>query len=240
MTRPLVHSLYWNNIPALVLEKQAAVFRYLEIPLQQCNAHKVRHGVWMNECIDKAAADDILVFCDIDAFPLNLQAYERAVQAATRGEIFGLGQFSNHRKTSEIYAGPMFLAFAKATWERLDRPDMRSSPEYDAGEALSLAARREGVPLRIVKPSACVIPKFALGHEGIFGIGTFYGENDFFHLFESRDAAHERILAAVADDVAAGRALGFANYLCIAEQLQQRPVDTMPPSRKGWLRRLFS
>jgi hypothetical protein len=240
MTRPLVQSLYWNNIPALVLEKQAAVFRRLGIPLQQCNAHKVRHGVWMNECIAQAAADDTLVFCDIDAFPMNLHAYQHAVHIASLGEVFGLGQFSNHRKTSEIYAGPMFLAFSKSTWERLGCPDMRSSPEYDAGEALSLAARREGVTLRIVKPSACVIPKYALGHEGIFGIGTFYGENDFFHLFESRDPAHEQILAAVADDVAAGRALDFANYLCIAERLNQRCIATPPLSPKHWLRRIFS
>ena len=240
MNRPVVQSLHWNNIPALVLEKQASVFRQLDIPLQQDLQHKMRHGVWMNECIARAADDDVLVFCDIDAFPLNRGAYERAVAAAAQGRVFGLAQFSNHRDTTELYAGPMFLAFSKTVWERCGRPDMRSSPGHDAGEALSIAARGAGLPLQIVRPCGCLIPKYALGREGIFGIGTFYGENDFFHLFESRDPAHEEILAAVADDVAAGRPLGFANYLSIAHRLQQSTgaVETRP--QRSWLRRLFA
>jgi len=239
MIRPVVQSLHWNNISATVLEKQAAVFRRLDIPLQQDRQHKLRHGVWMNECIARAASDEVLVFCDIDAFPLHRRAYDDAVEAALQGRVFGLGQFSNHRQTTEVYAGPMFLAFRKSAWEAVGCPDMRSSPEYDAGEALSLAARRAGVSLQLLRPTGCLIPKYALGHQGIFGIGTFYGDNDFFHLFESRDRAHEEILAAVADDVAAGRPLGFADYLCIAGRLQCTATGTNGPARLSWLRRLF-
>lgn len=240
MSQPVAHTLHWDNIPALVLDKQRAVFAALDLPLRQHHVHKMRHGMWMNQRIAESAADDIIVFCDVDAFPMHRQAWDHAMQVASQNAVFGLAQFSNHRPTPEVYAGPMFLAFRKSVWQALGCPDMRSCSGYDAGEALSLEARRQGVGLHLMKPTACVIPKYALGHEGIFGIGTFYGENDFFHLFESRDAAHEKILAAVADDVSAHRPLDFANYLSLGAKQSGNPVEAGRRDRLRWWRRIIS
>jgi hypothetical protein len=231
---PIVVSMYWDNIPLMVLQKQREVFEVLQIPLKQELANGVRHGVWMNDVLRRAGPDDLVVFCDIDAFPLNRAAHEFALAQAQAGSVFGLAQFSNHRPTKDTYAGPMYMALQKGTWERLGRPDMRSSKTFDAAEGLSLAARSQGVPLTLVKPTACLVPKYALGNEGLFGIGTFYGDNDFFHLFESRDQINEQILEAVANDVIAGRPLQFGLYLQIAQASSDASSPLSSAKRGKW------
>ena len=70
----------------------------------------------------------------------------------------------------------------------------------------------------------------------MFGIGTFYGDNDFFHLFESREPAYEQLLVAVADDAIAQRPLQFARYLEAAIALQQ---GTPVKKKRRWWRRLL-
>ena len=218
---PTVFTMHRDNIPDVVLQKQRDVFATLGIALQQEATHRIPHGTWMNDVVQRAASHDIIVFCDIDAFPLKRAAYELAVAHAAQSAIFGLSQFSNHKKTTHTYAGPMFMAFRKQVWEQLGRPDLKSSSAYDAAEGLSVLARQHGVPLVLHKPTATLISKFALGNEGVFGIGSFYGDNDFFHLFESREPAYEQLLVAVADDVIAQRPLQFARYLQVAIALNQ-------------------
>lgn len=228
--------MYWDNIPDNILSKQRAVFAHLDIPLQQERADQKPHGLWMNEVIDRLAPDDIVVFCDIDAFALNRQAFLTAVQQAQEGALYGLAQFSNHKQGTQVYAGPMFMAFRKSMWLQLGSPAMRSSKLHDAAEVMSALARKAG--LRVVMPavSACLIPKWSLGNEGVFGIGTFYGQHDFFHLFESRKPAYEAIFHAVADDVLADRPLNFRHYLEIVEQLQA--AENGQPVHRPWWKRL--
>jgi hypothetical protein len=228
--------MHWDNIPGVILQKQREVFAALGIPLQQHAAHRVAHGTWMNGVVEGMASDDIVIFCDIDAFPLKRAAYDMAVAHAEQGAIFGLSQFSNHKKTTHTYAGPMFMAFRKSVWERLGRPDLKSSSAFDAAEGMSALAREQGVPLVLHKPTSTLISKFALGNEGVFGIGTFYGDNDFFHLFESREPAYEQLLVAVADDAIAQRPLQFARYLEAAIALQQ---GTPVKKKRRWWRRLL-
>ncbi len=86
---------------------------------------------------------------------------------------------------------------------------------------MSALAREQGAAPGAAQPTSTLISKFALGNEGVFGIGTFYGDNDFFHLFESREPAYEQLLVAVADDAIAQRPLQVAQYLEAAIALQQ-------------------
>lgn len=230
--------MHWDNIPSVILQKQREVFAVLGIPLMQEPAHRIPHGTWMNSVVARMAADDIVVFCDIDAFPLKHAAYDMAIAHARQGAIFGLSQFSNHKKTTQTYAGPMFMAFRKQVWEQLGSPDLKSSSAYDAAEGLSALAREKGVPLVLHRPTSTLISKFALGNEGVFGIGTFYGDNDFFHLFESREPAYEQLLVAVADDVIAQRPLQFARYLDAAIALQQGGAPLQKKKRRWWRRLL--
>lgn len=229
---PLVHSMHWDNISKDILHKQKMVFDALKIPLIQCNANNVEHGTWMNSILASCAEDEILVFSDIDAFPLNQDAYYRAVDAAQKGKVFGLAQFSNHKKTKEIYAGPMFMSFSKKTWRALGCPTLERSRDYDAAESLSFNCRTTGSPLELVFPTSTLIPKWALSDRGIFGIGTFYGDCEFFHLFESRKPKYESIFIAIAEDVTNGRPLNFEKYLSISlSENESNPAGT----RRNWI-----
>ena len=225
---PAVYSMHWNNIADVIRIRQKDVFTHLGIELNQENFDQKSHGDWMEDVLKRHDSKDVIVFCDIDAFPLNPRAYHDAVRHAERGAIFGLAQFSNHKKTQEIYAGPMFMAFRKDCWEALGRPAMSSNKQHDAAEGLSVRAREQGVPLIMSSPTSCLIPKWALANKGVFGIGTFYGDCDFFHLFESRKPQYEKIFSAVVSDVVSDKPLDFNKYLQIAEEINGAP----PPVRK--------
>lgn len=222
--------MYWDNIPADILAQQRAVCAHLELPLQQERAHKQPHGAWMNDVLGRYRSDQVVVFCDIDAFPLHRSAYEHAVAQADAGALFGLAQFSNHKPGSDIYAGPMFMALRQGVWQHLGQPDLQRGKLHDAAELLSVQARAAGLPVVLSAPTATLVPRWALGHEGVFGIGTFYGACDFFHLFESRKPAYAALLHAVAQDVLHDQRLNFAHYLTLAQQLQE-PV---PTTRRRW------
>ena len=71
MSLPTVHTMHWDNIPDVVLQKQREVFSTLGVPLQQEAAHRIPHGTWMNSVIERMQSQDIVIFCDIDAFPLK-------------------------------------------------------------------------------------------------------------------------------------------------------------------------
>jgi len=229
---PAVYSMHWNNISKDIRDGQKSVFDCLGIDLIQENADQQSHGTWMNKVIERHAADDIIIFCDIDAFPLTKAAYLDAVRVAQEGDIFGLAQFSNHKEGLDLYAGPMFMAFRKRTWEDLGRPNLKSDKKYDAAEILSVRARQQGINIQLVMPSSCLEPKWALAEQGVFGIGTFYGHCEFFHLFESRQISHETLFSAVVDDVLAGRPLNFHHYLEIVHVAKEKPVT---PRRRNWI-----
>jgi len=61
------------------------------------------------------------------------------------------------------------------------------------------------------------MPVWALAHSGVFGVGTFYGENEFFHLFESRKPYSSDIFSAVASDVINKNPLNFERYLQLSK-----------------------
>lgn len=237
---PKVYSMHWNNISKVIRDGQKSVFEAFNIDLIQENADQQAHGVWMNGVIDRHASEDIIVFCDIDAFPLTNDAYLNAVQAAEAGLVFGLAQFSNHKDGQDLYAGPMFLAFRKRTWEELGRPNMNSNKNHDAAEILSAQARIHDVGVKLVMPSSCLQPKWALAEHGVFGIGTFYGQCEFFHLFESRQISHEALFSAVTEDVVNHRKLNFKQYL---EIIHVEKDKNMTPRKRNWmpkpLRRFF-
>ena len=240
--RVTVYSMYWDNISPALREAQRLVFAALGIPLVQEDANLMPHGEWMTDVLSRHQSDDVVVFCDIDAFPLTLTAYEQAIEAARQGVLFGLAQFSNHKQGQDLYAGPMFMAFRKSVWEALGSPALAADKRYDAAEGLSAVARQRGVQVQMVMPTACLIPKWPLANRGVFGIGTFYGDCEFFHLFESRRAAYEPLLLNVAQDVIQGRKPDFGRYLDLTATVASQPGSGAPS--KNWvpkpLRRFFA
>lgn len=212
LSRPKIQSLAWRNIDQRIVQKQAAVFEYLKIPLSQQIINKKDHGEWMNESIERASVDETLIFCDIDAFPLKSSLYERSLSEAEDGKVFGMAQYSNRNETAGLYAGPMYLAFKKSTWLELGKPSLMSTDHIDVAEALSICAS-EANRLEIVSPTFSIFPKWSLKNTNAFGVGTFYGEMEFFHLFESRKSCNINLFENVANQAATSDGVKIAELL---------------------------
>lgn len=206
-----VYSFYKGNIPPAIVAGQKAVFAHLGIPLVQERHDDLHHGEWLDHTFAKST-DEIIVVADIDAFPLRRAAFDALVSSAGRGALCGLAQVANHRPQRRPYAGPMFMAVRRDVFARLGAGSLCPSPDYDAAQSLSEAARAGGVPLDLILPRFAMQPKWALGEQAIFGIGTFYGDLDFFHLFESRRRRSVELFEAVAQDCVADR-LDFERYI---------------------------
>jgi hypothetical protein len=108
----------------------------------------------------------------------------------------------------------MFLAFTSSTYDALGHPLLSGDQDSDVAQQLSRIAVSRNVALSLIYPRFAIKPLWPLASKGVFGIGTFYGENEFFHLFQSRHARHVALFEAVAEDVCDGQ-LNFARYLTL-------------------------
>jgi len=150
-----VYSMYWSNISPTVINNQRNVFESMGINLHQELADGVSHGRWMDLKISTTPDDQVIIFCDIDAFPLKKEAFQDALTFAQNGGVYGLAQTANQLPNKNfIYAGPMFLAFSKKTWRILGEPSFRSTPEHDAGQLLTMVAREQNISVLVINPAA--------------------------------------------------------------------------------------
>lgn len=203
---------------AEIIKSQKDVFDTLKIEIIQQHLDKKDHGEWMTGILQASKDEDIVFFCDIDAFPMKSSAFAKALEIVDDNKIFGLAQHSNRASSSEIYAGPMFLGVKRKLWAQLGIPSLKADARVDAGEILTLKARQAGIPVEMIYPTVCIKPKWGLGDAGVFGIGTFYGNLDFFHLFESRLRTSTELMAAVAHDIKASLPLNFGKYMSLVNK----------------------
>jgi hypothetical protein len=203
-----------SNISSRILDAQKAVFEALDIELAQVNIDGMNHGHWMTD-VAHHNEKDLIVFCDIDAFPITRKAYESAIISAKNGKLFGLAQTANHIRPSDIYAGPMFMAFSKEMYERIESPTLAHDDHHDPAQSMTDRALAYGIDVDICYPTSVILPQWPLANKGVFGIGTFYGDLEFFHLFQSRFPKNIDLFVAVAEDVSRGRPLNFSAYLSL-------------------------
>ena len=210
---PRVHTFYQSNIPAGVLAGQKAVFTHFAIPLVQTLDNSIEHGTWVTRLFAETT-DDIIVLADIDAFPLSRAAYDSMIARAAEGELVGLAQVANHKAPDRIYAGPMFLAIKRSLYHELGAPALTRSANCDVAQALTDRAQEAGKTVTLIPPRFAIQPKWPLAGQGVFGIGTFYGDMEFFHLFQSRKRNSVALFEAVARDTIRG-SFDYADYLQI-------------------------
>ena len=222
MTDPVVLSPYQSNVDPVLLGKQREVFAHLKIPLEQVNTDGIEHGAWMEEAA-RNPKSDVIMFCDIDAFPVHRSAYEKVVAQARAGHLVGAAHVANHFDPEHIYAGPMFLAVTPQVYQALGRTGFARKDGNDAAQYLTRSAEAAGIPIDLLYPSTVVDPRWPMAGRGVYGIGTFYAENGIFHLFEARYAENIDLFSRVADDVMKGQ-LDFASYLEM-----RRPPKPVPP-----------
>lgn len=223
---PPVYSFYRSNISPDIIESQAKVFKHLGIDLIQCLDDRVTHSDWLDRVFNEGR--DLTVVCDIDAFPLSRAAYIRFIERVQLGAVVGLEQVANHLDLSATYAGPMFLGCLGKIYQDLGRPSLAHTERMDVGQNLTIAAEKRGVTIEMIAPQFAILPKWPLADRGIFGIGTFYGSLDFFHLFESRKDSSIALFKAVSECVIGGKH-DFARYLAEAGQ-----APTPKKRRKFW------
>lgn len=222
MKNAKIYSAYWDNIDPVVLEAQKNVFQHFDLNLLQINTKGEPHGQWMTRIARSIPDDEIVIFCDIDAFPLNGALLPRAIEAAIEGRIFGMAQVANHLDPCFLYAAPSFLSFSKQTYKLLGEPSLCHTEMLDPAQLLTQVAIDRSTKIEMLYPRSVIIPKWPLADIGVFGIGTFYGENDLFHLFESRFSLNIKILEAVSKDVVNSK-LNFAKYLEISRSEYESP-----------------
>lgn len=204
-----VRAMYWNNIAPRMVEGQAAALAALGCAFRQDEASGTPHHVWIEATLAALAADDVVLFLDIDCIPLDRAVVARAFAAAEAGRIVGLAQAANHLDAGFIYAAPSFLALARATWDALGRPSFAADSRFDVGARLTASAEAAGVAVDLLWPSFTLVPRWPLATRGCYGIGTFY-EGSVFHLFQSRhETAYAEAFDTVARAVAEGRPIDY-------------------------------
>lgn len=218
----IVLSPYQSNISPMILNAQRAVFEHLGIALSQVNIDGQEHGAWMDQAAC-ACTDELIVFCDIDAFPVTRAAFDGAIAQAKKGHLVGMAQRANHFDPDHIYAGPMFLAMATDTYAELGQPTLARKDGNDAAQYLSRVAADKGTPITLLYPSVVIDPRWNLSTKGVFGIGTFYADNSFFHLFQARLQENITLFERVAQDIQQDR-LDFESYLALRNPPKTAPV----------------
>ncbi|NCA77757.1 MAG: hypothetical protein EOM90_15610 [Alphaproteobacteria bacterium] len=226
MSEIKVYSLYWDNVPNEIILAQKGVYNKFGIKIEQHKRNQMSHDLWINEIVTKAGNEDLLIFSDIDAIPLKQSALDLAIFYAKSGYIFGLAQTTNHKNNSlHIYAGPMFLAFMKKTWLAAGSPSFEADDTMDCGQRFSLLAEKNGIPIKLLYPTACIKVLWPLADRGVFGIGTFY-ENEFFHLFESRKKTNIELFYMVANDILTENRLKYDDYIELINRGSKESCNT--------------
>ncbi len=83
-----------------------------------------------------------------------------------------------------IYAGPCFLVVPSKVYYAAGQPTFEATVRADCAGELTIACREQGIPVRCIMPTHVVVPKYRLGDEIKFGLGTTYGRL-IYHAFES-------------------------------------------------------
>ncbi len=216
--------MYWNNIDPMVVEGQRRVFAKLGYAIAQTVATGIAHGAWIDRMLQDADDDDVFLFVDIDAFPLNAEVIERAFAAAEAGRIFGVAQTANHMPECDfLYAGPAFLCLSRRCWDAIGRPSAVPDDAHDVAMRFGKAAAAHSVATELLFPNYVAIPRWRLAGKGVTGYGTFYGNGSVFHLFEARRtrrAGLRQIFDLVVARVAAGEEI---DYVALYEQTHSAP-----------------
>lgn len=211
------HSLYWDNVDPRLVAAQRNVFAKLGYPVTQHHLNGKDHGQWIEEVLNAAGDQEVVVITDIDCIPLTSAAMKKAIDSALSGQIFGCAQSANHLDSSFVYAGPMFLAMTGGTWKKLSAPSMKASAHFDVGGQLTHQALEAGIGVELVYPTEVGVPKWLLGDKGVFGAFTVY-ERNYLHLFESRNNSLIENFVDLANDICSGQPVDYRKYVIRANQ----------------------
>jgi hypothetical protein len=185
-----IFSFYNHNINPEVPEYQRAVFKHFGFTVNQVMDKKLNHGDFLNHICRTVTDTDYLLFFDIDCIPICREWLALLLADLLEPRtIVGAAQTANHlRDGKNLYVSPFFFAISTAYLKELHYPDMRPTPDMDAGQNLTEHITRAGGHTRYWWPTAIEEVKWRLYHpeHPEFGLGTTYN-NAIYHAFNSRD-----------------------------------------------------
>ena len=128
------------------------------------------------------------MFFDIDCVPLVPNFYDIVVNILTKEKcIIGIEQTANPR--SHIYAGPACLGMPTELYKEFQYPCLNQTYRSDVAEEITWLCEERSIPVNFFKVSHIEQPKWKLGTDREFGIGTTYsydGVDVLYHQFEIR------------------------------------------------------
>jgi len=179
-------SYSYGNIPDEVVQYQKKVFDHFNLDIQQF-VGGYDHGQFLEKVLSEAKTD-YTIFFDIDCIPLVPDLYQIILNELVKEEcLIGIEQTGYPRY--HIYAGPACLALSSSLYKKLESPQLNQNFRSDVAEELTWRCEERAIKVKYFKVSSIEQPKWRLGYDREFGIGTTYKYNNLdvlYHQFEIR------------------------------------------------------
>tara|TARA_R110000851_G_scaffold245758_1_gene398494 strand:- start:233 stop:931 length:699 start_codon:yes stop_codon:yes gene_type:complete len=209
-----IHSLHWTNLNPKITENHKKVYTHFGFPVTYTNQN-IDHGQWMTHMC-RETDYDIIVFADADCVPITRSILEEGVAYCEKtGGMIGPAQASNHftpPHNRHIFCAPSFLMLTRDAYEKMNKPSLEIVPGIsDAAQTLSRVSDDLNLPRHCWYPTKYEnggktgnpLGYDPLGSYGRYGIGTVYGDNKLYHLYESRVGRNAELFERRCDSIIA-------------------------------------
>jgi hypothetical protein len=180
-------SYAYRNISTEILNYQKKVFEHFNLEIEQ-HVGEFDHGQFLQHIL-KEEKTKYTVFFDVDCIPLASNLYDIIQEELTKEEcILGIEQTGMPRY--HIYAGPACLALSSQLYKKLESPSLNQNFRSDVAEELTWRCEERAIKVKYFTVGNVEHPKWRLGYDRSFGIGTTYtfrGCNVLYHQFEIRN-----------------------------------------------------
>jgi len=180
------YSYAYKNLSSDVLVYQKKVFDKFNLPLTQIQGN-FNHGDFLKNILT-TSSKKYVIFFDADAIPLKNNLYEIILNELRLEKcIFGIEQTGMPRY--HIYAGPACLGLPVSLYSEFNFPCLNQTFRSDVAEELTWNCEENAIKVKFLKVSHVEVPKWRLGYDREFGIGTTFSYNSedvLYHQFEIR------------------------------------------------------
>lgn len=219
----MISSLVGSNIDPRIVEGHKKVCEHFNIPVSYFyQEHNIDHGLWMDNILRTYEEPDIFGFFDIDCVPLKRDAVSISIEMAKRGYLIGPAQTTNCIKEKyHIFASPAFLFISKNLYRRIGSPSCVNNPISDTAQELTRHAEKQQLPYRYWIPTKFEKESsegiWRLAGYGYYGVGTVYGDNMIYHLYESRKNINAELFSRRCEEIINNKFDSSKFYSCVDE-----------------------
>lgn len=203
-----LNSLYWPGSDPRIVEGHKSVTKHFGLSVNY-HEERINHGYWMENVLKESDAD-VVGFFDIDCVPIKKEAVLNLLKYAAKNKsIAGCAQASNHiAPMTHIYVAACAIFIYKPLYVALGYPTLSETTNSDTAENLSYAAEANGVRMKALYPTKFENEPeegvWRLNNYGFFGIGTVFGDDQFYHLYQSRFDQNIELFAKRCEQIVSG------------------------------------